>query len=415
MKFPKWNHPWLCQQLLYLPAYLLLLLAPIGAVLLEACGIDVPGIPFLIVFFILGGCAIWYLFSQAPFLISVDLLSAEIHAWQRDRLEYRSRINGLTREDAARRILRRCRFWGLKRESSDGRFTVCCRHGYSWTKFRSMIEQRLVLCQTEHLSPEEYRLLLAQARHILSKLPDGVIRFQDKATKRMPRAYASLVVILADRVDEAVKTQARELDGDVKDRCILPCVAECPTGCYYMNGGKEDYEIGMMGRPARNYARGLARRLVFAFGLPLENRDKRPPCELKEIMDMSLWEFLRTMNAEMRETKTGQQKEQQKMVRRLSEGEVRMGEYAIYCKVGGRVAAWAYLPDEAEETRVSLLPGNTWYYQKKSGVPLLGGDYPRRKMKPRQIEDVDRRIRSWLIANGYRIEEDALLKQEEPR
>ena len=86
MKFPKWNHPWLCQQLLYLPAYLLLLLAPIGAVLLEACGIDVPGIPFLIVFFILGGCAIWYLFSQAPFLISVDLLSAEIHAWQRDRL-----------------------------------------------------------------------------------------------------------------------------------------------------------------------------------------------------------------------------------------------------------------------------------------------------------------------------------------
>ena len=27
----------------------------------------------------------------------------------------------------------------------------------------------------------------------------------------------------------------------------------------------------------------------------------------------------------------------------------------------------------------------------------------------------DRRIRSWLIANGYRIEEDALLKQEEPR
>ena len=168
MKFPKWNHPWLCQQLLYLPVYLLFLLPPIGAVLLDARGTDVPGIPFLIVFFLCGGCVIWYLLSLAPFLISVDLLSAEIHAWQRDRLEYRSRINGLTREDAARRILRRCRLWGLKRESSERCFTVCCRHGYSWTIIRSMIEQRLVLCQTEHLSLEEYRLLLAQARHILS-------------------------------------------------------------------------------------------------------------------------------------------------------------------------------------------------------------------------------------------------------
>ena len=61
MKFPKWNHPWLCQQLLYLPAYLLFLLPPIGAILLEAFGIDVPGIAFLIVFFICGGCAVWYL------------------------------------------------------------------------------------------------------------------------------------------------------------------------------------------------------------------------------------------------------------------------------------------------------------------------------------------------------------------
>ena len=407
MKFPKWNHPWLCQQLLYLPAYLLFLLPPIGAILLEAFGIDVPGIAFLIVFFICGGCAVWYLLSRAAVLISVDLISAEIHAWQRDRLEYRSRINGLTRAVAARRICRRCVLWGRQwKEGSDGRFTVFYKHGYSWTVFRSMIEQRLILCQTEHLTEEQYHLLLGQAKHILSKLPDGVIRFQDKKTKRRPRAYASLIMILADRVDEPVKTRVRQLDVNSENVCILPCVAECPSGCYYMNGGKEDYEIGMMGRPARNYARGLARRLVFAFGLPRENRDKRPPCELKEIMDMSLWEYLRTMNAEMRETKTGQQKERQKMVRRLSEGEVRMGEYAIYCKVGGRVAAWAYLPDEAEETRVSLLPGDTWYFQKKSGFPLLRGDDLRRKMKSRQIEDVDRRIRSWLIANGYRIGDD---------
>ena len=97
------------------------------------------------------------------------------------------------------------------------------------------------------------------------------------------------------------------------------------------------------------------------------------------------------------------------MIRRLKNGVVRVGEYAIYCKLQDRVAVWAYLPDEDNEKLVSLLPGDTWYYQKESlkGFPGFRNDYSRRKMKPAQVQDVDRRIRAWLTANGYCIEKES--------
>ena len=411
MKFPKWNHPWLCQQLLYLPAYLLLLLPLVGVIVLESCGIEVFGIPFLIAFFIFGGAAVGYLLIFAPYLIGADMIAAEIHSWQRDRLEYRSAINGMDRETAQRRILRRCRLWGRKWKGSDGRFTVFCKHGYSWTVFYSMLEKRLVLCQAEHLTLEQYRLLLGQARSRLRELPDGVIRLQDKKTKKQPRAYATLVVILADSVDDAVKAEARKLPVETREVCILPCVVECPTGCYYMNGGKQDFEIGMMGRPARNMARGMARRLVFAVGLPRENREKRPPCEMKEMMDKTLWEsihMVRTFDKERRKNRGEEEKERLDMLRHLSEGEVRVGECAVYCKLRGRLAVWAYVPDESDEKRVALLPGNTWYYRKEANrrSVLFRGEVSRRKMAAAQIEEVDRRIRAALTGAGYHVEND---------
>ncbi len=98
------------------------------------------------------------------------------------------------------------------------------------------------------------------------------------------------------------------------------------------------------------------------------------------------------------------------MLRRLHEGEVKLGEYAVYYKLQGRVAEWCYLPEEEDEKTVTLLPGNTWYYQKdvfRHSI-MFRGEINRRKMKPDQTRDVDRRIRAALQAQGYRI-----LKEDE--
>ena len=405
MKFPTLKHPWLCQHLLYSPAYLAFgsLFVPL---ILERHGVKISGPLYGLGVIVVMGLALWYLFHNIFLLFGSDVILNEIHSWQRDRLEYSSRVNGLDRATAQRRILRRCRLWGRKwKDGADERFTVYYKHAYSWTVYHSMIEKRVVLCQTEHLDAEQYHILLGQARHQLSRLPDGTVRFHTKQEKRAPRAYVSLVVILADRVDEDVKANARLLPVNTDDAAILPCVVECPTGHYYMNGGKQSYEAGMMGRPAQNYARGMARRLVFARGLPKSHPEKLPPCEMQEYLDMSLWEYVRKMRSDIKEERTGEEKERVKMLRRLHEGEVKLGEYAVYCKLQGRVAEWCYLPEEEDEKTITLLPGNTWYYQKDSlkYIPGLRNDYNRRKMKPDQVNDVDRRIRAALQAQGYHI------------
>ena len=409
MKFPKWKHPWLCQHLLYAPVYLAFCL-PFVLSILQDKGIKILGWASILVFISLMGLALWYLLHNFILLLGSDLLSSEIHTWQRDRLEFTSRINGVDCETALRRICRRCALWGRRwKEGETGRFIIYYKHAYSWTVYHSMIEKRIVLCQAGHLSLEQYHLLMGQARTILSRLPDGVVRFHTKQEKKAPRACVSMIVILADTVDEDVKTEARELPLNTDDACILPCVAECPTGHYYMNGGKSAYHVGMMGRPAQNFARGMARRLVFAVGLPKKNTDKRPPFENREMLEKSLWEYVREIKQGMKEEKTGEDKECVKMIRHLKNGEVRVGEYAIYCKLLDRVAVWAFLPDEDDEKLVSLLPGDTWYYQKESlkGIHGFRNDYNRRKMKPAQVQEVDRRIRAWLTANGYCIEEES--------
>ena len=407
MKFPKLKHPWLCQHLLYSPAYFFFASFCVP-LLLEHWDVAVPGWAYGLGFVLLAAFTLWYLFHFFFLLFVGDAIFSEIHTWQRDRLEYSSRINGTSRETAKRRIVRRCRLWGRRwKGNPDARFTIYYKHAFSPTWFYSMIEKRIVLCSTEHLTAEQYHRLLGQARNLQGRLPDGKIRFRTKQEKRAPRAYASLVVILADVVDEEVKSKARELPLHNDDNCVLPCVAECPNGRYYMNGGKDLFMTGMMGRPPRNYARGMARRLVFAFGLPKKNPDKRPPASFNADLEASLWEYLRGFRREMKEDKTGEDKERVKMLHCLSEGEVRVGEYAVYCKKQGRIAAWAYLPDEEKEKTLSLLPDDYWFYQKESlkYVPGFRKEYSKRKMKSAQIKEIDRRIRSALQAQGWRIGE----------
>ena len=131
MKFPKLKHPWLCQHLLYSPAYLAFgsLFVPL---ILQKHGVEISGLAFALGFIEVMGLALWYLFHNFFLLFGSDVILNEIHSWQRDRLEYSSRVNGLDRATAQRRILRRCRLWGHKwKDGADERFTVYCKHAYS--------------------------------------------------------------------------------------------------------------------------------------------------------------------------------------------------------------------------------------------------------------------------------------------
>ena len=405
MKIPKLKHPYLCKTLLYLPA--LLFFPAIGLLYLpEWLGWSPRGLWMLLILFATGGMALYYLLHNFPLLLGIDVLSASIHAWQRDRLEFSSRINGETRKTARPRKLRRCCLWGRKwKDGSDERFTIYYKHGYSWSVFRSMIEKRIVLCEAEHLTAEQLHILLGQAQARLRELPDGKVRFQTRRVKKEPRAYCTMIVILADRVDEDVKTKARQLPVRKDDICVLPCAVECPTGHYYMDGGKEGYFVGMGPRPARNFCRGMARRLVFAFGLPRKNPDKRPPYENAVDPESSLWEFVREMRKGLKDSKDEKNKEIAAMLRTLANGKVKVGEYGVYCKQNDRIAAWGYVTHEEDEKTISLLQVKVWYYQKGCfrHSLLFHRELNKRKMSAAQVKETDRRIRAALAAEGWKI------------
>lgn len=405
MRFPKLKHPYLCKTLLYAPVVLALVGFSLP-LLTKLLHIELPDFLYPICMFGGAGLTLWYLLHNYALLLGSDVFFAAIHAWQRDRLEFSSGINGKTRKTARRRILRRCRLWGRKwKDGSDERLTIYYKHGYSWTIFRSMIEKRIVLCETEHLTAEQLHILLGQAQARLRSLPDGKVRFQTRRVKKEPRAYCTMIVILADRVDEDVKTKARQLPVRKDDICVLPCAVECPTGHYYMDGGKDGYFVGMAPRPAKNLCRGMARRLVFAFGLPRKNPEKRPPSKLAQETEQSLWEYLRGARQEIKGTARGEKKETAAMLRVLADGKVKIGKYGVYCKRGDRLAAWSYLQHEENERTISLLPVPTWYYRKDSVrySLLFRRELNRRKMTDAQKEDVDRRIRRALSAEGWKI------------
>ena len=400
MKFPKLKHSVLCQLILYFPAFAFFLYLIVLGFIDDGgpvTGLRAIGLLASAAF------SLWYLFANILVFMFSDPLFAAIRSWKRDRLEYRSFRNGRSREAVERHILRRCRLWGRRyapQRADAARFQMFYRHGLSWTVHYSVIEKRVAVCSVEHLTVESYRLLVGKARVLLRQIPDGKPRFKTKKEKKAPRARLFAVIILADRVDAEVRALARKVEKLGDNDCVFPCVAECPGGAYYMDGSRDCFMMGMTPRPVKNYASALVQRLVFGGRLPKEDRTKRPPCELADQMEQSLWEFWREFRREMRLNKTGEEKEQKKMLRRLHDGEVCIGEYAIYCKVGERLAQCAYLPDENDETLLSLLPDDHWYFHTKKQTLFIN----RRKMKQADMEAVKRRIETQLRTEGYRIQ-----------
>lgn len=405
MKFPKLKHSLLCDILLVLPAfavfwYLLLCLLLFGDVEMDA--VFLVGLLLTIAF------SLWYLFSHFLLFNMVSVPLAYIRLWKRDRLEYRTARNGRDRAASEKRILWRCRRWG-KRYLPNGpgaeQVQVFYRHGLSWTVFYSVIEKRAAVCSVDHLTKETFRSLLEQAQFLLRQVPAGKPRLKSRSEKKAPRAFASVLVILADRVDAEVKLSARKAAEKSEEDCLLPCVVECPSGAYYLDGMRSYYMVGMTGRPAKNYASVLLRRLVFGGRLPLKDKTMRPPYPREEDLNMSLWEFLRICRAEIKGSDAEEKKERKKMLRRLKDGEVRVGAYAVYCKVGERLAAYAFFADAEDEKKLVLQADGRWYFPRKTKLPI-GGNVMSRKMKKTDSDAIRRLIGSRLTEDGYTVESD---------
>ena len=406
MKFPKIKNTVLCELILYFPGFsfvwYLLVLLPFHVKDANLNTVEIIGLLAFAAF------SLWYLlYPKHLFLFMASSgFFAAIRSWKRDRLEYRTFRNGHNREEAEKRILKRCRIWGRRykdlKASDNDQFRIFYRHSSSASALISCIEKRIAVCSVDHLTAENYSALITRAGRLLKQIPDGKLYFKTPSEKKAPRLYAYIVVIMADRVDAEVRSMARKTRIAKDNEYLLPCVSECPSGTYYLDGARDYFVIGEHARPAKNYALSLLNKLVFAGKWPLKDKTQLPPYEIKNDLDMSLWEFIREMNNSLLESKAGLEKERKKMIRSLSDGEMQVGEYAIYYKMGTQLVECTYLTDENDEKLISFNVDDCCYISQKEFPYKVS----KRKMKKDQIIVAADQIEALLIADGYRIEED---------
>ena len=406
MKFPKIKNTVLCELILFFPAGLMLWYL---IIMLLIHGVDMNiNATQIICLLATGVISVGYLLypKHFCFFMMSDALFSGIRSWKRDRLEYRTFCNGRSREAAEKRILKRCRLWGRRykdlKAADAEQFKIYYRHCSSASALISGIEKRVAVCSVEHLTAESYSALTAKAGRLLKQIPDGKLYFKTPSEKKAPRTYVYIAVILADSIDDEVRSMARKAHIAKQTEYLLPCVAECPSGTYYLDGGSEYYMMGSTARPAKNFALSLLHKLIFAGRWPLKDKTQLPASDLEKYLDMSLWEYIRKFNSDYSKNKTDSDKERKQMLRSLSDGEMQVGEHAIYYQMGKRLVECAYLLDEDDEKLISFSVEEFCHIREKEFPYKVS----KRKMKKEQIIAAAEQIEALLIAQGYRIEED---------
>lgn len=416
MKFPKLKNTVVCQALLYFPAFSFSLWIIAAAMIPEGW---VGQVIRVLVFILLGAFSVWYLLYNMFFLIASDVVFYGIRQWKLDRSEYRTRRNGIGRNVIERTLRRRCARWGKRFRSKTRKATkaeVYYRHGISWVSWWSAIEKKVVICTAETLTKETYDRLLAQVNWMLAIVPDGKIRFKSKSEKKAPRARASVILFLADTVDEEVKRLVREPVAFNETGCILPCAIQCSDGSYYLNCTKEYCDGSMIPKSARNYAAGMIRKLVFSHRLPKENWETQlawedlPNSDMTRFhYNMTLWEYCKSAHKELRSGVTAQEKEREKQFRRLKNGEVFVGTGVVWYKRTNRLAECVFMPVGEDEKTVALFPNAVWFYRKNDSVFIpswICGNLNRRKMKKDDLEQLRKVAADALLAEGYQIQKE---------
>ena len=397
MKWPKLKLTVLCQVLIYLPV----LVPFIYCIVAELFGGEAVGVKaaiFVAVLFLLLFLTIVYLIHFAGILIFSDLFFLMIRYWKRDRLCYESAGNGTNLAQAERHIQRRCRRWGKAAPVEPVRpqpVAVYCRRCYSWTVFWKSIEKNCLIYRVERLDRELYGEILrsaglnVRAQQHTRKAAISI----DKAKRKASVAVASVVVILADAIDPELPGLAREKPAVKSPGYLLPCVADVTHGRYYFDGMAEPYMLGVMGRPEKNMALGIVKRLVFGGRLPLKQSTRSPRFPLADFSpDMSLWQFLKEMRQGFGELK----REEKWIAKRLKPGEVALRENRIFAKLGQRTAVFFCCEDETDARRLAVqLP--------KQGFWM----YPRRSLiSKKDREELKKRISVFLASQGYSVNFD---------
>ena len=260
------------------------------------------------------------------------------------------------------------------------------------TRFYSAVGWRTAVCSVPHLDADTLRRCRAKAQLTLARAPEPQPSFlTPRAAHREPKMIAPVLIVLADTLDEELKRVPYKQDE------LRLCLVDCTKGAYYFDCRRNYYDICAMEKPKNGFQVQAIRRLIFGGCLPkgpAELRTELPPDTDPE---QPFWTFYAGLFAAVKGAFHDAHHERLKMLRRLRPGEIRMGEYALYCGLGDRVAVLTYTKQEGKK---HLLLEKDLAAYGTSGKSRTR----RRRITPEEQKSCRARLESWLVAEGYRFE-----------
>jgi len=400
MKFPKLKQQVWCMLFIYAPAILL----PIGGFILFILAeefspkiSDILGISGFVCLI----SSIVYLFKNFAVLIRSDILFQLIRSWKNDRTVFHYTENGLTQDEVLNNITQRCRKSGKVIESTAYSeqakpYFIIRKHRRSILTNHSRLNEYVLIYSAEHIDNEQFDYIIDSAKSIAAELFAADSEQSITNTENAESAVACAVIIVAHSVSDDISETARKQVG-FEQGYLLPCVVESSTGRYYFDSQRDPVIDGAHHIPLKNYAVDMVRKIVFSGRLPKDHPENRPKQALfgyddaETAVEMSLWEYLSDLSKEDKKGKKEFSEESKTAFQTMADGEVFLGEYAIYCKLGGRLAVLAYFRDteDEESKKIFVMPPYEWNLPKK------------KKISPRDKDDVCSIVQNYLTQIGY--------------
>ncbi len=398
IKSPKLKHTALCNFVLFLPIILCFL------PMLLTFENDVElSILFLFSAFIL---ILIYLFKNFAFLMLTDITLKMIKSKKKDAEEFRTDKNGKNRSEIEQRLIMRCNAFGKKEFISEKEYMpICLVHKTcsSAQIFYSSINKNIAVFSFESLTKNDFDKALKEARFYLKSIAitkDKLQIFKTKSERNAPVCRADVAIFIADYIDDSIKKDVRKKSVSNDTECFLPCVVDCKNGAYYFDAENDIYELGLMGKPPKNYAISASKKILFNGKPPYKTST---PVRLNrsediELWNMSLWDFYKDFNDTDKKEKSDNLKEIRKRLKSLKEGNYEIKDEIIYLKQNGKIITFSILPECDDEKNVLLTVDDIGFVQGKD-------KYPRKKL----LKKIEKNAALHYIANnlekqGYTVE-----------
>ena len=391
MKFPKLKNALLCRILSYVVAIV---------------GFYVPAIllgvffrhPLAIVISIVvcSSGLIVFLLKNMYSLMYLDELLAILHCYYTSRKSFKCKRNGTDPKKIKRRILKRIKFFGRKKEATyilPAPEIIKYSAKSSWTVYYKGIDRLFLTYHVTHLDNDTLGNVSRSARvNVKQYAGKGKRLLLDPSQKKGKVSVAVAVVIFADKVEEKTrenlyKALSKKIgDGDMESTLI--CVIDLENATYYFDSVREP-NCGF-GYPAKNRAYHMIRKYVFGRKIKIRKNEEyvdlpKGLLEYDKNKD-TLWSVWRSIKRDEREFT----KQQEKIFKSLKDGECLLDDEVFYYKIGERAVDLLIETDE-EKKKVVIKSMGMWSYPKSN------------KISKNDNQVIKEKAKSYFSSKGYAV------------